>query len=254
MSDQKPQSRTQPHFQRIAADLRALIHDGSLAPGDKAPSETQLVAQYGVSKMTARNALVSLRDQGLLESQHGRGFFVRSFQPIRRNATKRLSKELWGAGQSMWSVDVHDRDMIPANEQPEEVDPPDGIARTMDLPAGLKVCRRSRIYMVEGVPVMSAVSYLPMDVVAGSPIMQVDTGPGGIYARLADLGHEPKRFREELRARMPQPEEAERLSMGAGTPIMHIVRTAADAEGRIVEVNDMTLDASRFVMEYDFTD
>lgn len=252
--EKTPSDREQPAFQRIAAELRAQILDGVLEPGQKVPSEMELKERHGVSKMTARNALVSLRDQGVLESRHGKGFFVRSFEPIRRNATKRLSKELWGGGQSMWSVDVHDRPMIPLNDEPEEVSPPAEVARTMALPAGATVCKRARVYTVEGVPVMAAVSYLPMDVVAGSPIVQVDTGPGGIYARLADLGHEPKRFREELRSRMPSPEEAAQLGMGAGTPVMHIVRTAADESGRIVEVNDMLLDASRFVMEYDFTD
>ncbi|MFJ1827450.1 GntR family transcriptional regulator [Streptomyces sp. NPDC088178] len=252
--EKTPNDRELPAFQRIAAELRAMILEGVLAPGEKVPSEMELKERHGVSKMTARNALVSLRDQGVLESRHGKGFFVRSFEPIRRNATKRLSKELWGGGQSMWSVDVHDRPMVPLNEEPVEVIPPTQVARTMGLAAGELVCKRARIYTVDDVPVMTAVSYLPVDIVAGSPITQVDTGPGGIYARLADLGHEPKRFREELRSRMPSPEEAASLGMGAGTPVMHIVRTAADGSGRIVEVNDMLLDASRFVMEYDFTD
>ncbi|MFJ2094681.1 GntR family transcriptional regulator [Streptomyces sp. NPDC087901] len=249
-----PNDRERPAFQRIAAELRAKILDGALRPGERAPSEMELKEHHNVSKMTARNALVSLRDQGVLESRHGKGFFVRSFEPIRRNATRRLSKELWGGGQSMWSVDVHDRPMEPVADEPIEALAPAGIARTMRLASTDRVCVRSRVYLVDGVPVMTAVSYLPLDLVANSPVMQVDTGPGGIYARLADLGHEPKRFREELRSRMPTPEEAGQLAMGAGTPVMHIVRTAADATGRIVEVNDMLLDASRFVMEYDFTD
>jgi GntR family transcriptional regulator len=251
---QTPQDREPPAFQRIAAELRAMIQEGALQPGQRVPSEMELVAKHGVSKMTARNALVHLRDQGVLESHHGKGFFVRSFRPVRRNATKRLSRELWGSGKSMWSVETHDRALTPVNEQPEEIEPPEYIAQIMGLAAGSHVCKRARVYLVDDVPVMTAVSYLPIDIVAGSPIMQIDTGAGGIYARLADLGHEPKRFREELRARMPSPEEAASLGMGAGTPVMHIVRTAADATGRIVEINDMLLDASRFVMAYDFTD
>ncbi|MGA5009042.1 GntR family transcriptional regulator [Streptomyces koyangensis] len=249
-----PPDREPPAFQRIAAELRAQILDGTLPPGSKVPSETVLRERHGVSKMTARNALVSLRDQGLLESHHGRGFFVRDFQPIRRNATKRLSKELWGSGKSMWSVEAHNRDLVPVNEEPEACRPPEWIAKLMELAEGDQVCKRDRIYRVDDVPVMTAVSYLPLAIVQDSPVMQVDVGSGGIYARLAELGHEPKRFREELKARMPSPEEAEALGMGAGTPVMHIVRTAADADGRIVEINDMVLDASRFVMEYDFTD
>ena len=53
-------------------------------------------------------------------------------------------------------------------------------------------------------PVLLATSYLPASVVAGSAITREDTGPGGTYARLAELGYKPVHFREEIRSRMPE--------------------------------------------------
>jgi len=47
-------------------------------------------------------------------------------------------------------------------------------------------------------------------------------------------------------------EEAERLALPPGTPVMDIVRTAYTADGQIVEVNEMTADASSYVFRYDF--
>ena len=88
---------------------------------------------------------------------------------------------------------------------------------------------------------------------SGSPITEPDTGPGGIYARLRDLGHEPTQFREDFRARMPEPTEAEELGLGPGTPIVEIVRTAYTSDGQAVEVNEMVADASAYVFRYDFT-
>ncbi|NJA56670.1 GntR family transcriptional regulator [Streptomyces sp. NEAU-H3] len=232
-----------------------MILDGTLQAGQKAPSESTLVKEHGVSKMTARNALVSLRDEGLLESQHGRGFFVRSFEPIRRNVTKRLAEELWGGGHSMWSLDVVDRDLRPINEEPATVEVPASFATLMGLEPGALVCQRARVYEVDGVPVMAATSYIPLDLAQGTPIMQVDTGAGGLYARLADIGHKPRKFREELKSQMPSPEIAQKLRMTSGSPspVIHIVRTAADEKGRVVEINDMVLVASRYVLEYDYT-
>ncbi|MFE2876290.1 UTRA domain-containing protein [Streptomyces roseus] len=87
---------------------------------------------------------------------------------------------------------------------------------------------------------------------AGTAIAEPDSGPGGIYARLADLGREPVRFREEVRSRMPTPEEADRLGLTAGTPVVLVCRTAYTADGHAVEVNEMTLDASAYVLEYEF--
>jgi GntR family transcriptional regulator len=99
-----------------------------------------------------------------------------------------------------------------------------------------------------------ATSYLPAELVRGSAITQQDTGPGGTYARLAELGHAPTHFREDLRARMPQPEETDALDLpSAGTPVIDIVRTAYTDAGQPVEVNEMTLDASAYILRYDFT-
>lgn len=99
---------------------------------------------------------------------------------------------------------------------------------------------------------MLADSYLPQTLVAGSPITQADTGPGGIYARLADLGHAPARFREEIRVRLPVAEEAARLSIPTDRAVVKLARTAFDSEGRAVEINEMTLDTAAYVLDYEF--
>src|SRR5262245_529033 len=97
-----------------------------------------------------------------------------------------------------------------------------------------------------------AISYLPADIAAGSAIEQRDTGPGGTYARLDELGHAPVRFREDLRSRMLDPEEIDKLNIPAGTPVVEIARTAYTTSGRVVEVNEMTADASAYIFRYDF--
>jgi GntR family transcriptional regulator len=100
--------------------------------------------------------------------------------------------------------------------------------------------------------VQCATSYLPTSIVAGTAITQPNSGPGGTYARLAELGHAPAKFREELKVRMPLAEEAARLGLGSGTPVILIARTAFDENNRPIEVNEMILDASSYVLQYDF--
>ena len=51
---------------------------------------------------------------------------------------------------------------------------------------------------------------------------------------------------------MPSKDEATQLSMATGTPVILICRTAFTDRGRPVEVNEMTLDAASYVLEYDF--
>jgi GntR family transcriptional regulator len=129
---------------------------------------------------------------------------------------------------------------------------PDRINQVLSIEAGASACVRSRRFVLDDKPVLLSTSYLPADLVAGSAITQEDTGPGGTYARLAELGYKPVHFREEIRSRMPSQEEASRLQLSMGTPVIMICRTAFADEGRPVEVNEMILDANAYVLEYDF--
>ena len=74
--------------------------------------------------------------------------------------------------------------------------------------------------------------------------------PGGIYARLEELGHRLGRFEEEVRARMPTPAEVRALRLPPGVPVFHLIRTAYDAEERAVEICDTIIDANAYVLAY----
>jgi GntR family transcriptional regulator len=123
----------------------------------------------------------------------------------------------------------------------------------LGLTEGDRVCIRERRFVLDDKPVMLSTSYLPADLVRDSAITQEDTGPGGTYARLAELGHTPTQFREDVRARMPQQHEVAALDLPAsGTPVIDIIRTAFAEAGDPIEVNEMTLDASAYILRYDF--
>lgn len=242
----------QPKYQRIADALRAAIQAGEYGPGDRLPGENDLMATYDVARMTARQALGVLQNEGLADARKGAGVFVREFKPLRRRGIQRLAQEQWGSGRSIWSVDAEDRVLVVDQVEVREEAVSDRIADVLGVPAGSRVWARSRRFVLDGKPVLFAMSYLPADIVGDSVITQADTGPGGTYARLAELGHAPVHFREEIRSRMPSADEVERLSLSMGTPVIQIARTAFAGDGRAVEVNEMTLDAASYVLEYDF--
>ncbi|MER6320435.1 GntR family transcriptional regulator [Streptomyces sp. NPDC001581] len=245
-------STRQPKYRRIADALRTAIQSGEYGPGDRLPGENDLMATYEVARMTARQALGVLQNEGLAEARKGAGVFVRAFRPLRRRGIQRLAHEQWGAGRSIWSTDTEDRELVVDQIEVREEEANNRISDALGIPPGTQVWTRSRRFVLDGKPVLFAMSYLPSDVVADSAITQVDTGPGGTYARLAELGHGPVHFREEIRSRMPSADEAERLSLSMGTPVIQIARTAFADGGRAVELNEMTLDSASYVLEYDF--
>ncbi|MGI5449855.1 GntR family transcriptional regulator [Streptomyces sp. CA-243310] len=243
----------QPKYQSMAAALKDAIASGEYGPGDRLPGESDLMVTYGVARMTARQALGVLQAEGLAEARKGAGVFVRHFRVvIRRRGIQRLSVEVWGAGGSIWDADAKGRDpeveFIGVKEEPAS----GTMAVALGVAAGAPTCVRRRRFLLDGKPVMLATSHLDAALVTGTPITEPDSGEGGIYARLADLGHAPARFREEVRSRMPGPEEVAALRLGTGTPVVLVVRTAFAADGRVVEVNEMVLDSSAYVLEYAF--
>ncbi|MBD0707969.1 MULTISPECIES: GntR family transcriptional regulator [unclassified Streptomyces] len=251
MTDQDSPRR--PKYQRIADELRTAIQSGEFAPGDRLPGENDLMATYGVARMTVRQALSVLRNEGLAEARKGAGVFVRAFRPLRRRGIPRLSGERWTHGHSIWSADVpDDRDLLV--DRIEVTEGPAGarVAEALGLPPGAPVCVRSRRFVLDAEPVLLSVSYLPAALVRGTLIAEMDTGPGGTYARLTELGQRPVRFREEIRCRMPTADESQLLGLASGTPVVLIGRTAYTAPGVAVELNEMTLDSSAYVLEYEF--
>jgi GntR family transcriptional regulator len=249
----RKRAKAVPVYARIADELRAAIAGGELAPGQRIPGEDELMATHGVARETARKALGVLKAEGLVESRRGQGTFVRSFRRILRDATTRLSDSARSGDASIWAAELGDRPYEVVDLEVFEAPPPKRIAAVFGASDEAPVVTRSRSYRVDGKPVMLATSYLPEAIASGTAIALPDPGPGGIYKVLTELGFKPERFREDVCARMPLPEEADLLELGTGIPVMAVARTAYTVDGTPVEVNEMVMDASAYVVRYEFS-
>lgn len=237
-------------YKEIADELRARIERGQYGPGDQIPSESEVMAEFSAGRETVTKALRLLRDQGLTVGAQGAPARVRDFQPIRRFANERLSRDVWGGGTSMWAVDVRNVKPKVAGLEVDTFEASARVAEALGLRRGDSVVRRRRHYVLDGRPVLMSDSYIPLDLAEGTAIMRPDTGEGGIYNRLKDAGHGPVRFKEEVRVRMPNSRELAVMELGPGTPVACVVRTAFEEGGRAVEVNEMTLDGGSYILDY----
>jgi GntR family transcriptional repressor for pyruvate dehydrogenase complex len=62
--------------QLVVAQLGEHIREGELKPGDKLPTETEIMAEQGVSRSVVREAISRMQAAGLVETRHGIGTFV----------------------------------------------------------------------------------------------------------------------------------------------------------------------------------
>jgi GntR family transcriptional regulator len=235
---------------RTAAVVRVVrerILDGTYAPGERLPGATAIADEFALDRGTAARVLAQLRNAGLVITKPGSGSFVRTFEPIRRRFPERMFA--WRDQQFIQDADTGDRprgvDVVV-----DEVAAPPTVAEALGIEIEAPVVIRARRFVVDDRPVQIARSYYPSDLVRGTRIVYTNTGPGGVYARLAEIGRGPADFTEVVRTRMPLPEEIDRLELPDGTPVFEIVRIARDASDRPVEVTEMVLDGSAYELEY----
>ncbi len=241
-------------FRQIADELRRAILSGEYPPGAALPSETQLIAHFGVARMTVRQALQLLKTDGLIVSEHGRGVFVRERPPVRRLAADRFARAHRDRGKAAFTVEAEAAARTPGVDHltVTVAVPPSEVRHRLGLRRRERVVVRRRRDLSDGRPVEVATSYVPAVIGLGTKIAESDSGPGGIYARLEELGHTLDRFSEDVEARMPTPEETAELALPPGVPVIHLVRVAYDTADRAVEVCDTVMAADAYVLAYEF--
>lgn len=102
-------------YARIRDELRAQIVSGVYAPHARLPSESELMAAYGVSRITVRNALAELEKEGVLFKLAGKGVFVskpKSFQSLGR--LQGFAEAMASHGHEIFN-DVISIETLPAN-------------------------------------------------------------------------------------------------------------------------------------------
>jgi GntR family transcriptional regulator len=239
-----------PVYKQVADALRTAIRSGELADGALLASETELMHRYGVSRNSVRNAVALLRVEGLVVTEHGRGTFVRAHRPVRLLSSSRYSKSK-RQGRVLQAEDEQGQS-VQQLLGVEVIDPPTEVADRLKVLPNEKALVRRHLLFLDSEPAQLADSYFPLSIAQGTRIERNEEIPGGVQAELEqNLGYELDRFVEELTFRMPTPEEARQLRMGAGIPVVRLLRTLYDTSGRVLEVSHFVLAGDRHVLVYE---
>ncbi|WP_399126967.1 GntR family transcriptional regulator [Streptomyces sp. ITFR-6] len=142
-----------------------------MAPGDKVPSESVLMARYAVSQGTARKAVAELRPMGLIDTHHGKGSFVKSRPPVLRKSSDRFRRSHRRAGKAAYLAESEQAGRAPAVAVLfiGPVEAPGDISDRLGLAPGSQVLARRRLYLSDRTPTEVAVSYLPWDLAKDIP-------------------------------------------------------------------------------------
>ncbi|MEV4103898.1 GntR family transcriptional regulator [Nonomuraea sp. NPDC049649] len=239
-------------YQQVASELRRAIYSGVLGPGAQLPTEAQLMEDHGVSRNTVRLALGELVNEGLVTRTPRRGTIVRDRRPLLIYPQRELEPQPSGELREAFAYAVTQEGRQPSqNIEVLTVSPVEEIASRLELSDGELAVVRRRLRFVDGQPYNTNDSYFPRDLVADSEIARPGDIERGANRVLEELGHAQVRVVDDIWARMPNQEEAERLQLELGTPVMVYVRVGYDRCDVPVRVAVSVLPADKHLIRYE---
>jgi DNA-binding GntR family transcriptional regulator len=244
-------SADQPTYRQIADDLRSKIRAGELPPGAQLPTQEQVASQWGVARMTARQAMAALVNEGLVSTQQGRGSTVREVrhmvyrpqaehEPRTSAAMDRFMSALTRDGRKpTQSIEVA---VVPATKV---------ISERLGVDAGDPVVARKRIRSVDGRPFNINDTYYRFDHAERTSIMNPADIPRGSNYVLEDFGLKEVRAIDEFYIRMPEQDEVKRLELRSGTPVACHMATGYTVHDVAIRLDVFILPGDRHVILYE---
>ncbi len=242
-----------PRFAQIADVLRDRIQRHVYAPGAPLPSEPELSTEFHVSRVTINRAVGLLRGEGLVRVHRGRGTFVRAIPVITRHATTRFQAREQGRGA--FDVEIRALGLEPAHEVVvDRVPASERAAGLLQVQVGEELVVRRRKFYAGDVPVQLADSYLPAELAEKARVTEPETGHGGTYSRLADVGHAPVHFVEDVTCRGATATEAAFLDLEPNQPVLEVLLVAADSNDQPVSLTQHVMAGQQWQLRYEWRD
>lgn len=227
-----------------------LLRENLGEPGSTVPSETELIRRYGVSRSTIRQALATLEAEGLIISSQGSRRRVRDFRQWRWDMS--AWEKAHNADADAWANTIKAQGGEPHNDiSVHVVRATDEIAAALDISPGDQIYTRSRLRSVNDEPHQLSDSFFPGWLTTEAPSLIT---PGDVAAKgglLAASGHPQVRFFDTLSARMPTADEAGKLLMPTGTPLLVHTRVGYDSRERPLRYMVTRMAADRVQITYD---
>ncbi len=213
-----------PLYRQLRDWIVAEIEQGAWAPGSLLPSERALGVELGVSRITVRQALRELVQEGVLESAPGKGFFVVERPSFPLHGLVSLTALAHQRGLSVSSVVLAKR-KVPASA---------GLARGLELEVGGPLLYIARLRSLDGAPVNIQRLWLPERRCPG--LLDDDLDNASIFELLVErYGIEVDSAEITISARAADADERRLLELGEGVPVLTVDQRTRDRNGQPVE-------------------
>jgi len=226
----------------LADALRARLLARDLGPRGALPGEVDLAREYATSRVTVRRALDLLRQEGLVTSRRGAGWFAAIDplrQPLGRVKTVEAAVEAAGARPSRRIVAFG------------FVDAPAAVATALGLDAGAEVLRVERVNLADDKPFALVTVWVRADI--GADVSRADVSRTTFYDLLPIRGVELDSVHQTITAEVAKAGAAELLGCAPGDPLLLVRRVTSALNGDRVLYSEHRYPADRTNFEIEFS-
>lgn len=213
-----------PLYAKVQSSIRIAIRGGTLRPGQILPSEKELEAEHGVSRITVRRALEELEREGLV--QRGRGRLARVSDTLVSAVRTKIEDDLAAMleiGRGTEATLLNFKWRLPDQETMQRLE-------TSDNEPVLEV---TRLRSVNGHPILHTIALVPAWI--GTRLQPETLNHGTMLENLAQSGIVVASASQELRA-APCPDHiASLIDLPKGSPAFIIDRMVRDRDGRPIQ-------------------
>lgn len=227
-----------PLYVQLRNLLKTKIDRREWEVNDKLPSERELVTQYGVSRITVRQALKDLENIGYLQSRPGKGIYVSEPKPtyeleIVRSFTQTAIENRLRPGMRLLKGEI-----IEAGED---------IARSLSLPLGADVVCLERLRLLDDLPVVIQRDWFSAMLTPGILALDWAVENRSLYSEF-ETRYEvfPTRGQSTVSARLASAQEASLLQLETPAAVLTLDQIAYDAGNRTVNISSAAYHPVRY--------
>ncbi|MEU0559397.1 GntR family transcriptional regulator [Dactylosporangium sp. NPDC006015] len=232
-----------PKYITIVNALQARIEDGTYASGEMLPSETALMGEFDTSRPTVVRSLEILRQAGWIDTQQGKGRFVRSKPAEPRSLPAHAASLL--AGEAEGRIRVLDVAEVPA---------PARASAALNIDEGSPIVVRRRLVSIDGLgPVELGAAYVPVQLAVGTAVGSAEPLSEGLLRHLSvRKGLHFDHVTERISARPATTDECKLLEVDEGGWLLTALFSVYTRAGQPAFALDVAVPPSRHEFEDSF--
>ncbi|GAK05522.1 LOW QUALITY PROTEIN: predicted transcriptional regulator of N-acetylglucosamine utilization, GntR family [Geomicrobium sp. JCM 19037] len=222
-----------PIYYQLEQSMKEQIQEGELEEHEVLPPEREIAERYSISRMTVRQALNNLVQEGILYRQQGKGTFVSAKKDARMKDLTSFTEEMRERGFSPGSHFLAF----------EEVSAPSEVTIQLSVAEGAKVVQIKRVRLANEEPMCIETVWIPRSLF---PTLKKTDVESSFYSAVERAGFEIVSAEQSFEASVATRQEAKRLGISEGSVVMRMKQTSYLETGEAFEFVDSVYRGDRY--------